>query len=146
MGWQPKKEIAIYLSLGLGKVSVVGQFVLEAALVAVLAGALAFGTSQQVPEQIGSRMLASTIEKAQPQEREYTREELHQAAMSGTMNELMAYESSEYVGPNQIDFSFRFADFLILLALEMLIIVEANCKGGSFVFSLQPRQISRTLR
>ena len=141
-----KKEIAIYLSLGLGKVSVVGQSVLEAALVAVLAGALAFGTSQQVPEQIGSRMLASTIEKAQPQEREYTREELHQAAMSGTMNELMAYESSEYVGPNQIDFSFRFADFLILLALEMLIIVAAICKGGSFVFSLQPRQILTTLR
>ena len=73
-------------------------------LAAALAGALAFGASQQVPEQIGSRMLASTIEKAQPQEREYTREEIHQAAMSGTMSELMAYESSEYVGPEQIDF------------------------------------------
>lgn len=141
-----KKEIAIYLSLGLKKASIIGQFVLEAALIAVLAGTVSFGASQKVPEQIGSRILASTIEAAQPQEKEYTREELHQAAMSGTMSELMAYESSDYVGPEHIDFSFRFTDFLILLALELLIIVAAICKGGSFLFQLQPRQILTTLR
>ena len=141
-----KREVAIYLSLGLHKASIIGQFVREAVLVAALAGALAFGASQQVPEQIGSRMLASTIEKAQPQEREYKQEENHQAAMSGTMSELMAYESSEYAGPEQIDFSFRLTDFLLLLALELLIILAAICKGGSFIFKLQPRQILTTLR
>ena len=66
--------------------------------------------------------------------------------MSGTMSELMAYESSEYVGPEQIDFSFRLTDFLLLLALELLIILAAICKGGSFIFKLQPRQILTTLR
>lgn len=141
-----KKEIAVYLSLGIGKAFIVGQFILEATLVAVLAGTLSFAASQKVPDQIGSQMLASTIEAAQPQEKEYTREELHQAAMSGTMAELMAYESSDYVGPDQIDFSFRITDFLLLLALELLIIVAAICKGGSFIFSLQPRQILTTLR
>lgn len=141
-----KKEIAIYLSLGLHKASIIGQFVLEAALIAVLAGTLSFAVSQKVPDQIGSQMLASTIQAAQPQEKEYTREELHQAAMSGTMDELMAYESSEYIGPKQIDFSFQFTDVLILLAMELLIIVAAICKGGSFLFRLQPRQILTTLR
>lgn len=141
-----KKEIAVYLSLGIGKAFIVGQFILEAALVAVLAGTLSFAASQKVPHQIGSQMLASTIEAAQPQEKEYTREELHQAAMSGTMTELMAYESSDYAGPEQIDFSFRLTDFLILLLLELLIIVAAICKGGTFIFSLQPRQILTTLR
>lgn len=141
-----RQEIAIYLSLGFSKAKILGQFVLEAAMVALAAFILTFATCQQVPDWIGNSMLASTIEAAQPQEKEYTREELHQAAISGTMSELMAYESSDYVGPEQIDFSFRLTDFLILLAIELLIIVAAICKGGSFLFQLQPRQILTTLR
>ena len=141
-----KKEIAIYLSLGLSKASIIGQLILEAALIAVLAGVLSFGASQKVPDLIGNQLLAVTVAEAEPQAKEYTREELHEAAMSGTMGELIRYESSDYAGPNHIDFTFRFSDFVILLFLELLIIVGTICKGSSFIFQLEPRQIMGELR
>ena len=140
-----RKEIAIYLSLGFRKIEIIGQFVLEATIVALVALALTFVTCQQVPDLIGNRMLASTIEAAQPQEKEYTWEEIGQAAMSGTTDELFSYESSTYAGPEHIDFTFGLAEVLILVALELLIIVAAICKGSSFIFKLQPRQILTTL-
>ena len=141
-----KTEIAIYLSLGIGKFTIIGQFVLEASIVALVALALTFATCQQVPDLIGNSMLASTIEAAQPEEKEYSWEEIGQAAMSGTTSELFQYESSEYAGPEQIDFSFGIIQLLVLAALELLIILAAICKGGSFIFRLQPRQILTTLR
>ncbi|MBS5166109.1 MAG: FtsX-like permease family protein [Butyricicoccus pullicaecorum] len=141
-----KKEIAIYLSLGLSKASILGQLVLEAVLIAVIASILSFGASQKVPDFIGNQLLAVTVAEAEPQVKEYTREELHEAAMSGTMGELIRYESSDYAGPNHIEFTFRFIDFAILLFLELLIIIGAICKGGSFIFQLEPRQIMSELQ
>ncbi len=141
-----KKEIAIYLSLGLSKASILGQLVLEAVLIAVIASILSFGASQKVPDFIGNQLLAVTVAEAEPQAKEYTREELHEAAMSGTMGELIRYESSDYAGPNHIEFTFRFIDFAILLFLELLIIIGAICKGGSFIFQLEPRQIMSELQ
>lgn len=141
-----QKEIAVYLSMGFRKTSIIGQFVLEAAIVAVAAGALSFAACQQVPGLIGNRMLASAIENAQPQEQEITREEIHQAAMSGAVGQLYRYESGDYAGPEHIDFTFRAADFALLLLLELLIITGAVCKGGAFLFRLQPRQILTDFR
>lgn len=141
-----KKEIAVYLSLGFSKISILGQFIFEAAIIAIIAGMLSFAVSQKVPDMIGSQMLAATIAEAQPQEKEYTKEEIHQAAMSGTMDELYKYESSDYVGPDNIDFSFRFTDLILLLLLEFVIIIGAICKGGSFIFQLEPKQIMSELR
>ena len=141
-----RTEIAIYLSLGISKVKIIGQFVLEVSIVALLALVLTFVTCQQVPDMIGNSMLASTIEAAQPEEIEYSREEIHQAASTGTMGGMFVYESSEYAGPESIDFSFGFVQLLVLAVLELLIILAAICKGGSFIFKLQPRQILTTLR
>ena len=141
-----KQEIAIYLSLGLSKASIFGQFVLEAAIVAVLAGALAFGVCQEVPNMVGNYMLADAIEDAQPDWEEPTREEIHQAAQAGTMSELFQYTNSEYAGPEQIDFAFHFTDFLVLLLLELLLIIAAILKGGWFIFNIQPRKIMTDLR
>lgn len=141
-----RTEIAIYLSLGISKFKIIGQFVLEATIVAIVALVLTFATCQQVPNLIGNSILTSTIEAAQPEEKEYSWEEIGQAAMSGTTSELFQYESSEYAGPEQIDFSFGLVQLLVLAALELLIIIAAICKGGSFIFRLQPRQILTTLR
>ena len=141
-----KQEISIYLSLGLSKVSIFGQFVLEAAIVAILAGVLAFGFCQEVPNMIGNYMLADAIKDAQPEITEPTREEIHQAAQAGTMSELFQYESGDYAGPEQIDFTFHISDFFVMLLLELLIIVAAILKGGWFIFSMQPRKIMTDLR
>ena len=141
-----KQEISIYLSMGLSKVSILGQFVLEAAIIAVLAGTLAFGVCQEVPNMIGNYMLADAIEDARPDWEEPTREEIHQAAMAGTTQDLFQYTNSEYAGPEQIDFAFHFTDFLVLILLELLLITAAICKGGWFIFSMQPRKIMTDLR
>ena len=141
-----RQEISIYLSMGLSKASILGQFVLEAAIIAVLAGTLAFGVCQEVPNTIGNYMLADAIEDAQPDWEEPTREEIHQAAMAGTTHELFRYTNSEYAGPEQIDFAFRFTDFLVLLLLELALITAAICKGGWFIFHMQPRKIMTDLR
>lgn len=141
-----KREIAIYLSLGIRKSTVFGQFILEAGMVLLLAMAVTMGTCRNVPDMIGNHLLASAVEQAQPQEIEYSLEDLREAARRGEVSGLLAYQDSTYGGPDHIDFSFRLADFLMLLALELLIIVAAICKGGSFIFKLQPKQILTTMR
>ena len=90
-------------------------------------------------------MLTSAIEGAQPEERVYTEDEVLQAARSGHAAEMFNYESDSYSGPEQIDFSLGFIELMILVGLDLLIIVAAICKGGSFIFTLQPRQIMTTL-
>ena len=137
-----RQEAAIYLSLGISKFKIIGQFVLEAGIVATLALAIAL----PVTDAIGNQLLSSTIEATQPQAEQYTEEEILQAARSGKVAELFQYESSSYAGPEKIDFSFGFTQLLVLAALELLIILAAICKGGSFIFRLQPRQILTTLR
>lgn len=141
-----RQEVAIYLSLGISKVKIFGQFVLEAGIVAALALAIALPVSAPVTDAIGNQMLEATIEASQPQEKEYSQEEIYNAAMNGKMSELFTYESSTYAGPESIDFSFGFVQLLVLAGLELLIIIAAICKGGSFIFKLQPRQILTTLR
>ena len=141
-----RQEVAIYLSLGISKGKILGQFVLEAAIVAALALLVALPVSLPSANAIGNQMLASTIEAAQPQAKEYTDEEIYNATMSGKLYELFQYDSGSYGGPEHIDFAFGFAQLLVLAGLELLIIIAAICKGGSFVFRLQPRQILTTLR
>lgn len=140
-----RNEIVIYLSIGINKFVILGQFILEAGIIALLAGALSFAVCQQVPNLIGNQMLSSVVESAQPTERQPTQEEVHQAALSGTTDELFSYESGDYAGPEQIDFTFNFTDLIILLALELLIITAAICKAGWFIFDLQPKQILASL-
>ncbi|WP_164510286.1 ABC transporter permease [Agathobaculum sp. Marseille-P7918] len=141
-----RQEVAIYLSLGFSKAKILGQFVLEAVIVAALALLVALPASIPSANAIGNQMLASTIQAAQPQAKEYTEEEIYNAAMSGKMSELFACESGSYGGPEHIDFSFGFIPLLALAGLELLLIVIAICKGGWFIFQLQPRQILTALR
>lgn len=77
---------------------------LMAVIVAALALAIALPVSVPVTDIIGNRMFTSTIEAAQPQEKEYTDEEIYNATMSGKLSELFAYDSDSYGGPEQIDF------------------------------------------
>lgn len=140
-----RREIAIYLSLGFRKLTIIRQFIVEGAIVALASLIIAAATCQQVPDMLGNWLLASTIEDAQPEAHEYTQEEVSQAAMTGTTGELFQYESSTYAGPEYINFSFGAIEVLMLAGIELLIIVAAICKGGSFIFKLQPRQILTTL-
>ena len=138
-----RKEIAIYLSLGLRKSRILGQFMLEAVLVAVAAILVASAVSRPVTNAVGGSMLASAIEAAQPEEQSFSEEELWQAALNGQT--LYHYDSGTYAGPDHIDFTFGVTELLILVGLELLIIIAAICKGGSFIFNLSPRQILTTL-
>ena len=142
-----RQEIAIYLSMGMDKASILGQMLIEAVIVAVIACAIAFPLSQPIADFAGNSMLASTIEEAQPEgEKEYSLEELRQAAYSGSMSDLFAYEGSSYSGPEQIDFSLGVPQLALLLLMELVIISGAICKGSYFLFSMEPRQIMTELR
>ena len=68
-----------------------------------------------------------------------------QAARSGRTCELFTYDSGTYAGPEHIDFGLTADGILVLLPIELLVIAGAVCKGGSFVFTLPPRQILTTL-
>lgn len=141
-----RQEVAIYLSLGFEKASVIGQFMLEAAVVAVAAGVFSFAACQQIPGLLGNRMLTAAIEEAQPQEREITREEIHEAIQAGAVDQLYRYESGDYAGPEQIDFEFRFTDFFLVLLCELIIIIGAVGKAGAYILKFQPRQILAEFR
>ena len=140
-----RREIAIYLSLGIRKAEILGQFIIEAAVVAVAASVVAFAVCQPVAGAIGNSMLSSAVAEAAPEEKEYSQEELYELAVGGDTTEAFALDSGTYAGPEHIDFQFRLAEMLILVAAEFLIIIVAICKGGSFIFKLQPRQIMTTL-
>ena len=137
-----RQEAAVYLSLGIGKAKILGQFMLEAVIVAAVALAVALPVSVPVSNAVGNHMLAASIEEAQPEgPKEYSQEELRQAAYAGRMSELFAYENSSYGGPERIDFSLGLKEILLLIALELLIIAAAVCKGGWFLVTLEPRKI-----
>ena len=140
-----RREIAIYLSLGIRKAEILGQFIIEAAVIAVAASVIAFAVCQPVASAIGNSMLSSAVAKAAPDEKVYSKEELYELAVSGDTTEEFALDSGTYAGPEYIDFRFGLAEMLILVAAEFLIIIAAICKGGSFIFKLQPRQIMTTL-
>ena len=140
-----RREIAIYLSLGIRKVEILGQFIIEAAVVAVAASVVAFAVCQPVAGAIGNSMLSTAVAEAAPEEKVYSEEELYELAVSGDTTEEFALDSGTYAGPEYIDFQFGLAEMLILVAAEFLIIIAAICKGGSFIFKLQPRQIMTTL-
>lgn len=141
-----RREIAIYLSMGVSKISIMGQFVLEASIIAILSGVFSFAVCQKVPDMIVNPMLTSTITALEPHEKEFTQEELHQAASTGTMDELIKYEGNIYAGPDKIDFQLHITDFIVLIFLETLIIIAVICKSGFFIFKLQPRQIMLEFR
>ena len=143
-----RKEIAIYISMGLEKASIVGQLLLEAVIITAIAFAVAFPISQPLTDFAGNTMLASSIEAAQPDDtpKEYSLDELHQAALNGRMDELFSYETSTYSGPEQIDFSLGAPELAALAALELLIIAGAICKGSMFLFRMAPKQILTDLR
>ena len=132
------------IPLGLRKSRILGQFMLEAVLVAVAAILVASAVSRPVTNAVGGSMLASAIEAAQPEEQSFSEEELWQAALNGQT--LYHYDSGTYAGPDHIDFTFGVTELLILVGMELLIIITAICKGGSFIFTLSPRQIMTTLR
>lgn len=136
-----KKEIAIYLSMGFSKKSILGQLISEAVIITMLACLCSFGAGHYISNSIGNKMISAVADDSKPIEREITEEEIRQAAQTGTTNELFAYESSEYAGPDQIDFVFRFRDFIVMLAIEIVIIVAAVWKSVSYIHELQPRQI-----
>lgn len=140
-----RREIAIYLSLGIRKAEILGQFIIEAAVVAVAASVVAFAVCQPVAGAIGNSMLSSAVAEAAPEEKEYSQEELYELAVGGDTTEAFALDSGTYAGPEHIDFKCGLAEMLILVAAEFLIIIVAICKGGSFIFKLQPRQIMTTL-
>lgn len=141
-----RNEIALYLSIGISKATILGQFILEAGITALLASMLSFAACQQAPDIIGNQMLSSVVASAQPIEQEHTQEEIRQAAISGTTDELFSYDAGNYAGPEEIDFSFGFIDLIILLGIELVIIVAVICKAGWFIFDLQPKQILTSLR
>ena len=143
-----RKEIAIYISMGLEKASIVGQLLLEAVIITAIAFAVAFPISQPLTDYAGNTMLASSIEAAQPDDtpKEYSLDELREAAMGQGIGKLFTYESSTYSGPEQIDFSLGAPELAALAALELLIIAGAICKGSMFLFRMAPKQILTDLR
>ena len=140
-----RKEVAIYLSLGFRKAKILGQFIIEAAVVAAAASIIAFAVCQPVADAIGNSMLSTAVAEAAPEEKVYSEKELYELAVGGDTTEEFALDSGTYAGPEQIDFQFGLAEMLILVAAEFLIIIAAICKGGSFIFKLQPREIMTTL-
>src|SRR5699024_7966110 len=115
-----RKEIAIYISMGLEKASIVGQLLLEAVMITAIAFAVALPISQPLTDYAGNTMLASSIEAAQPDDtpKEYSLDELREAAMGQGIGKLFTYESSTYSGPEQIDFSLGAPELAALAALE----------------------------
>ena len=140
-----RREIAIYLSLGIRKAEILGQFIIEAAVVAVAASVVAVAICQPVAGAIGNSMLSTAAAEAAPEEKEHSQEELYELAVGGDTTEAFALDSGTYAGPEHIDFQFGLAEMLILVVAEFLIIITAICKGGSFIFKLQPREIMTTL-
>lgn len=134
-----KKEIGIYLSVGLHKITIVGQLFAEGLFIALLALLSSLVFMRTVPDAVGNYLLNRSLPEAAV-ETVVSDEELLDSIFSGTSNELFAYQE-EYQGPTEVTIKITVKDLLILVGVEVLVILISIINAGRFVFKYQPRQI-----
>jgi putative ABC transport system permease protein len=132
-------ETGIYLSVGIGKTSIIGQYLAEVLVIAVLAFGLSFFTSGLVADEIGSSLLQQNIQSS---EVNVTVED--NGEMVGAT--LQSPEPSENGGSimeetTHIDVAISTQNLIQLYLLGFAVVIVSVGVSGVTVMRLKPREI-----
>lgn len=121
-------ETGVLLSLGFSKAAIIGQYLLEVLLLAVLAFGLSYFSSCTVAEQIGNQLLAQSL----PAENE---------AATAAAVEFGAKVGEAIAATDGIKVAVEPFDLAMLYLIGLGVIIAAVCLASVPVMRLRPREI-----
>ena len=137
-----KREIGIYLSMGIGKAAIVGQLLVECLVIGVLALGLSCVTANAVSNQVGNAYLSAvTSEPEEPQDlSQLSQQELEEAIISGNINDLTAMQTPDLT-PTKLSFTIQWRQVSLVLLAGCAIILLAVWRTAYEILKMTPKQI-----
>lgn len=131
-------ETGVFLSVGIGKASILGQYLVEVLLIAIMAFGLSSFTSNAIASEIGNGLLQQNIQSAVQDENSADDNEVATAGSRSTGDTDDEEQASEVENINvAID-----ADSILQLCLiGFAIIIISVSISGATVMRLKPREI-----
>lgn len=139
-------ETGIFLSVGIGKMVIIGQYLTEALIIAVLAFGLSFFTSNMVAEQVGNSLLRQEIQQATQYEEmqaDNTDDEDYATSFSfaGESNEGNISETANSVEDTRISVAIGVYNLIQLYLFGFAIILISVGVSGTTVMRFKPKEI-----
>ena len=140
------RETGVFLSLGIKKTDIIGQYLTEVLLIAIVAFGISFFTSNMVSNRIADVLLQQDIqnEKEEPndvQQDDIVIESFESTALGGADNiELSGAENTDYL-ETDIEVSVSIENLLQLYLVGFVIIIVSVMISSIAVMRLKPREI-----
>ena len=127
-------EIGVFLSVGIKKSAIIGQYLVEVLMIAVLAFGLSYFTSNAIAGQIGNRLLEQGMQTA-PED--------HEVVSTAVSVEVGADNLIHKPLPteNGIHVAVGLNSFALLYIIGLAIIITAISTSSIIVMRLKPREI-----
>lgn len=130
-------EIGVFLSVGIRKSAIIGQYLIEVLLIAVLAFGLSYFTSNAIAGQIGNRLLEQSMQTG-PED-----EDSAVAAASATAVDVGGDTLIQKPLPSEsgIEVSVGLDSLALLYVIGLAIVIVAVSASSITVMCLKPREI-----
>ena len=125
----------MFLSVGIRKPAIIGQFLMEVLLIAVIAFGLSYFTSNAVAGQIGNRLLEQSLQTELEDENGVS---AAAAAVEVGADELI---QKPLPGEDGIEVSVGLKDVTLLYLIGLAVIIVAVSASSVTVMRLKPREI-----
>lgn len=129
-------EIGVFLSVGMKKTAIIGQYLMEVLLIAIFAFGFSYFTSNAVAEQIGSHLLAQVQTEAE--KKEESEVSVSSASVAVGEDTLLPTSPPAKMG---IEASVGVLNFVQLFLIGLTIIVIAVSASSITIMRLKPREI-----
>jgi len=150
-------ETGIYLSIGIKKVAIIGQYLAEVLMIAVLAFGLSFFTSSAIAQQVGNSLLQQNVQDIQLSTDADNNDAdaavgagFFVAGSDGVENIVLGedgvfitapIEESEQLEDTKVGVTIGLDSILLLYLIGFIIIVISVGVAGTTVMRLNPREI-----
>ena len=127
-------EIGVFLSVGIRKSAIIGQYLAEVLLIAVFAFGLSYFTSNAVAGQIGNHLLEQSVQVESEDDDNSSAAAAAEAGVDDFMQTPLPTEKG-------IQISIGLESLVILYIIGFAIIIVAVCVSSITVMRLKPREI-----
>lgn len=125
-------ETGILLSMGMSKLNILSQFVLEVLIIAILSFSLSFMTTDKIARNIGS----SIIKQAQTQTIRQQNQELNGMAFGSDANTSVTTKTVD-----SIDVSITHSELIKVAIIGSVIIIISVLGASNYILRLKPKDI-----
>lgn len=129
-------EIGIFLSIGIKKFAIIGQYLIEVLLIAIIAFAFSFFTSNAIAEQIGNHLLSQSVQSDSEEVNKKFEQDKASSVEFGAETIIQ-----KPVVDNSIKVSVGFNSLIQLYLIGFSVIIIAVGISSITVMRLKPREI-----